>query len=246
MRRFGSIEHLSLRRKSIMSEWVELKAADGHELSAYVAKPEGEALGSLVVIQEIFGVNAHIRSVADGYAKDGFLVIAPALFDRIEKGVELKYEGEDMQKAFGFYQKLNPDTALLDVAAAFEQVKADDKKTGVIGYCYGGFMSWLSATRGPAVGMTPACTVGYYAGGIGNVATEQPSCPVLLNFGGRDSHIGPEQIEAVRAAHPDVKIYVYDEAEHGFNCDARSSYNPEAANLARERSLEFLKSHIAK
>ena len=229
-----------------MMEWVQLKAADGHELSAYVARPEGEVFGSLVVIQEIFGVNAHIRSVADGYAKDGFLVIAPALFDRIEKGVELKYEGEDMQKAFGFYQKLNPETALLDVAAAFKQVQAGDKKAGVIGYCYGGFMSWLSATRGSSVGMTPACAVAYYAGGIGNVATEDPSCPVLLNFGGKDSHIGSEQIEAVRAAHPNVKIFIYDDAEHGFNCDARSSYNPEAAKLARERSLEFLKLHIAK
>jgi carboxymethylenebutenolidase len=94
--------------------------------------------------------------------------------------------------------------------------------------------------------MAPACAVGYYAGGIGNVATEQPSCPVLLNFGGKDSHIGPEQIEAVRTAHPDVEIFIYDEAEHGFNCDARSSYNPEAAKLARQRSLAFLKAHIAK
>ncbi len=229
-----------------MSEWVQLKAADGHELSAYVARPEGEPIGALVVIQEIFGVNAHIRSVADGYAKDGFVAIAPAFFDRFEKGVELKYEGEDMQKAFGFYQKLTPEKALLDVATAFEYVKATDKKIGIIGYCYGGFMSWLSATRGTSVGMTPACAVGYYAGGIGSVATERPSCPVLLHFGGKDTHIGPEQIEAVRSAHPDVKIYVYDDAEHGFNCDARRSYNPAAAKLARERSLEFLKSHIVK
>jgi carboxymethylenebutenolidase len=229
-----------------MSEWVQIKAADGHELSAYVAKPEGEVLGALVVVQEIFGVNAHIRSVADGYAKDGFLVIAPALFDRFEKGVELKYEGEDMQKAFGFYQQLNPEKALLDVAAAFEHVKAVDKKIGVIGYCYGGFMSWLSATRGPSVAMTPACTVGYYAGGIGNVAAEKPSCPVLLHFGGKDTHIGSEQIEAVRTAHPDVEIYVYDDAEHGFNCDARSSYNADAATLARQRSLTFLQLHIVR
>lgn len=228
-----------------MSEWVQLKAADGHELSAYVAKPEGKAIGALVVVQEIFGVNAHIRSVVDGYAKDGFVTIAPALFDRYEKGVELKYEGEDMKRAFEFYQKLNPETALLDVAAAFKHVAAEGTKVGVIGYCYGGFMSWLSATRGPSVGMKPACAVGYYAGGIGSVATEQPSCPVMLHFGGKDTHIGPEQIEAVRAAHPDVKIFLYDDAEHGFNCDARGSFSPEAAQLARQRSLEFLKAHIA-
>ena len=228
-----------------MNEWVQLKAADGHELSAYVAKPEGKAIGALVVVQEIFGVNAHIRSVVDRYAKDGFVTIAPALFDRSEKGVELKYEGEDMKKAFELYQKLNPATALLDVAAAFKHVNAEGAKVGVIGYCYGGLMSWLSATRGPSVGMTPACTVGYYAGGIGNVAAEQPSCPVMLHFGGKDTHIGPEQIEAVRAAHPDVKIFLYDDAEHGFSCDARGSFNPEAAQLARQRSLEFLKVHIA-
>lgn len=228
-----------------MSEWVKLTAADGHELSAYVAKPEGEAIGALVVVQEIFGVNAHIRSVADGYAKDGFIAIAPALFDRYEKGVELKYEGEDMQRAFGLYQKLNPETALLDVAAAYRHLEAEGKGIGVIGYCYGGFMSWISATRGETVKMQPACTVGYYAGGIGNVATEEPSCPVMLHFGGKDTHIGPEQIEAVRNAHPEVEIFLYEDAEHGFNCDARASYNPEAAKLARKRSLEFLKTHIA-
>jgi carboxymethylenebutenolidase len=230
-----------------MSEFVTLKAADGHELSAYVAKPEGPPIGALVLVQEIFGVNAHIRSVADGYAKDGFVVIAPALFDRFEKGVELKYEGEDMQKAFGFYQQLKPETTLHDVAAAFNYVKGDHK-TGVIGYCYGGFTAWISATRGKANGFEPACAVGYYAGGIGSVATEEPICPVLLHFGGKDSHIGPEQIEAVKAAHGDrgdVTIYIYPEAEHGFNCDARGSYNPDAAKLARERSLAFLKANIA-
>jgi carboxymethylenebutenolidase len=234
-----------------MSEWVKLTASDGHELSAYVAHPATAPIGALVVIQEIFGVNEHIRSVADGYAKDGFLVIAPALFDRFEKGVELKYDGSDMQKAFELYGKLKPELALKDVAAAFHHVKDEGKAVGVIGYCYGGFMSWLSATRGETEKMQPACAVGYYAGGIGNVATEEPSCPVMLHFGANDSHIGPEQIEAVRAAHgshdegDEVKIFVYDGAEHGFNCDMRGSYNPEAAKLARERSLEFLKANIA-
>ncbi len=234
-----------------MGKYVKLTAADGNELSAYVAEPEGEAIGALVVVQEIFGVNAHIRSVADGYAKDGFIAIAPALFDRYETGVELQYDGSDMQRAFGLYGKLNPETALLDVAAAYAYLETTGKGIGVIGYCYGGFMAWLSATRGENVKMQPACTVGYYAGGIGNVATEEPSCPVLLHFGGKDSHIGPEQIEAVRAAHgshddgDEVTIYVYDDADHGFNCDARGSYNPEAAKLARERSLAFLKANIA-
>jgi carboxymethylenebutenolidase len=111
-----------------MSEWVKLKAADGHELSAYIARPEGEAIGALVVIQEIFGVNAHIRSVADGYAQDGFVVIAPALFDRSEKGVELKYEGDDLKKAYELYQKLNPVTALQDIAAAYDHLKSEGNR----------------------------------------------------------------------------------------------------------------------
>jgi carboxymethylenebutenolidase len=229
-----------------MSEFVTLKADDGNELSAYVARPEGTPKGAVVVVQEIFGVNSHIRSIAEGYAKEGYVAIAPALFDRIEKGVELKYEGEDLQKAFGFYQKLDPKTALMDVAAGYKFVEAEDHKgIAVVGFCFGGFMAWLAATRGEELKMQPSCTVGYYAGGIGSVAKEEPSCPVLLHFGANDSHIGPEQIEAVREAHPEVTIYVYEGAEHGFNCDQRGSYNPEAAKLARERTLEFLRTHIA-
>lgn len=228
-----------------MGQFQKLTASDGHVLDAYVATPEGTPIGGLVVVQEIFGVNAHIRRVADGYAKDGFLVVAPAIFDRIEKNVELAYEGEDWPKAVGYMQKLDPSTVLKDVAAAFEYAKQNTgKAVSVVGYCYGGFTSWLSATRGASVGIAPACCVGYYPGGVGTVATEQPTCPVMLHFGAEDTHIGPEQIEAVRNAHPDVTIYVYEGAEHGFNCDARSSYNPASAALARERSLAFLKAHL--
>lgn len=227
-----------------MGEWLKVKTKDGKEISAYLASPEGEVKGGLVVVQEIFGVNAHIRGVVDGFAKKGYATIAPALFDRIQPGVELRYEGEDLQKAVGLYQKLNPETAILDVAAGFEQVKGKGAGVGVVGFCYGGFLAWLSATRGPQVGFSPKCTVGYYPGGIGTVAREQPSCPVLLHFGGKDTHIGPEQIEAVREAHREVKIFVYDDAEHGFDCDARASFNPEAAALARERTLGFLAEHL--
>ncbi len=136
-----------------MGEWLQLKASDGQELSAYIARPEGPVRGGLVVVQEIFGVNAHIRSVAEGYAKDGYVAIAPALFDRIEKGVQLNYSGEDMQKAFALYGKLDPKTAILDVAAAFEQVQNEGAGVGVVGFCYGGLMAWLSATRGKRGGL---------------------------------------------------------------------------------------------
>jgi carboxymethylenebutenolidase len=233
-----------------MSEFVTLKAADGHELSAYVAKPEGTPIGALVLVQEIFGVNAHIRSVVDSYAKDGFLVIAPAIFDRFENGVDLTYADADRPKAFELYGKLKPETTLLDVAAAFEYVKGDHK-TGVIGYCYGGFTAWISATRGKANGFEPACAVGYYAGGIGSVATETPTCPVMLHFGAADSHIGKDQIDAVLAAHPagskpEVEVFIYEGAQHAFNRDADpNAFHADAAKLARERSLAFLKANIA-
>jgi carboxymethylenebutenolidase len=222
-----------------MAETVRLQAKDGHTFDGYVARPQGESIGGVVVVQEIFGVNAHIRSVADSYAADGFLVVAPALFDRLEKHVELGYEGADAQRAVSLMKQLKPEEALLDIAAALEFVRKESgKKAGVIGYCYGGLMAWLSATR-----LTPDAVVGYYAGGIGNFAKETPRAPVMLHFGKQDTHIPREQVEAVHAAHPEVEIYWYD-AGHGFNAVPRSSYNPEAARLARERSLAFLRKHL--
>jgi carboxymethylenebutenolidase len=221
-----------------MSEYVTLKTADGHELSAYVARPDGEPKAGLVVVQEIFGVNRHIRSVADGYAKGGFLAVAPALFDRIERGVELAYEGADMQKAMSFIPKLDAEKSLADVAAAAAfAAGATGKKVGVIGYCYGGTIAWLAAAR---LGL-PA--VGYYGGQIARFAAEKPCVPVLLHFGRLDAHIPPEEVEKIHAANPEVEIHWYD-AGHGFNCDARGSYNKESAQLARERSLSFLKKQL--
>lgn len=229
-----------------MGEWLQLRAKDGQELSAYLARPTGEVKGGLVVVQEIFGINAHIQSVADSYAKEGYVAIAPALFDRIEPGIQLGYGGEDMQKAFALYGKLDPEKAILDVAAAFQQVSAEGAGAAVLGFCYGGFMAWLSATRGKAQGFTPKCTVGYYAGGIGKVATEEPSCPVMLHFGAEDTHIGNDQIDAVRNAHPKVQVFVYEGAGHAFNRDLDpNSFKPEAAALARQRTLDFLKQNLA-
>lgn len=222
-----------------MSEYAMLVAADGHQFSAYVARPQGRPIGGLVVVQEIFGVNPHIRSVADGYARDGFLVVAPALFDRVERGVELGYEGTDREKAMSLMAKLDPEKALADVAAAMNYAIGDAcKKTGVIGYCFGGTLAWLAAAR-----LRPAAVVGYYGGRIGNYANEKPNAPVMLHFGKQDAHIPPEEVEKIHAAHPEVEIYWYD-AGHGFNCDARASYDPAAAKEARERSLKFLKKNL--
>ncbi|HEY5331753.1 MAG TPA: dienelactone hydrolase family protein, partial [Acidobacteriaceae bacterium] len=176
-----------------MGDWVKVTAQDGHELSAYVARPEGEAIGALVLVQEIYGVNAHIRSVCDGYAKDGFVVVAPALFDRFERDLELAYSGEDQKKAMALYPQLKPEPTLMDVAAAYELAKKEGKGIGVIGYCYGGLTAWLVATRGETYRMQPSCCVGYYAGGVGKFAGEEPSCPVMLHFGANDDHIGADQ-----------------------------------------------------
>jgi carboxymethylenebutenolidase len=224
-----------------MSEFVTLKTEDGLEIGAYVARPAGEPIGALIVVQEIFGVNAHIRSVADGFAKDGFLAVAPAMFDRFEKGVELGYDAEGWKAAMSFVPKLNPVVSLHDVAAAVAYARAESgKKVGVVGYCFGGTMAWLSATR-----LDVSAAVGYYGGYIGNFATEKPNAPVMLHFGKLDEHIPASVAEAVQAANPEVEIYLYD-AGHAFNRDADpSAYVANAAKLARERSLAFLKKNLA-
>ncbi len=223
-----------------MGQHTTLTTTDGHTLDAYIARPEGELIAGLVIVQEIFGVNAHIRSVADGYAKDGFLAVAPALFDRIERGVELGYDGADREKAMSFFPNLDADKAVLDVAAAIAFAKAQTgKKVGVIGYCFGGSIAWLAATR-----LDPDAAVGYYGGQIPKYAEETPHAPVMLHFGEQDTHIPEAGVNKVKAAHPEVEIYWYD-AGHAFNCEPRSSYNAEAARTARERSLAFLKKHLS-
>jgi carboxymethylenebutenolidase len=223
-----------------MSEIVKLKAGDGHQLDAYVAKPVGTPLGGLVVIQEVFGVNAHIRSVTDKFAKYGFFAVAPALFDRVERNVELKYEGEEAQKGMSLAQKLNIDQALKDVDAALSYAKEQTGKTAaVVGYCYGGSLAWLSATR-----LTPVAAVGYYGGQIARFVSEKPRVPTLLHFGRQDNHIPEADVAKIQKTHPEVPVYWYD-AGHGFNCDARASYNEAAARQAFDRTLDFLKVHLA-
>lgn len=231
--------HIVLRETS-MGEHVTLRASDGHQLDAYVARPSGEPVAGLVVVQEAFGVNHHIRSVADGFAKDGFLSVAPSLFDRSERGVELGYEGADAQKGIALARGGNFDDWVKDAAAALDYARRETgKKAGVIGYCLGGSMAWLASTR-----LDPAAAVGYYGGQIPRYASETPKAPTMLHFGKLDQHIPKEGIDQLQAAHPEVIVFWYDDAGHGFSCNERASYTPDAAKLARERSLEFLRKHL--
>ncbi len=222
-----------------MGQMIELKTKDRQTISAYRAEPPGKPRGGLVVIQEIWGVNSHIRNVADGYAADGYLAIAPALFDRVERGVVMdQYNPETMQKGFGFMQKVDTDNALLDVRAAVEAASAAGK-VGVVGFCFGGKVAWLAASRLEGI----AASVPYYGGGIPDLASEQPKCPVMLHFGERDQHIPVASVEQFKKAHPELPVHIY-QADHGFNCDQRGSYDAAAAKLARERTLAFLRQHV--
>lgn len=217
-----------------MGEFVTLTASGGHELAAWRSEPEGTPRAGLVVVQEIFGVNSHIRAVADGFAADGYLVLAPALFDRVEPGIELGYDADDVQKGRDIRAKIAHDDAVKDMKAAVEALADESLKVGVVGYCWGGSLAWNAATRLERV----AAAVGYYGGMIPDMADEQPKHPVMLHFGETDQSIPLEGVEKVRSAHPDVPIHIYP-AGHGFNCDHRGSYHAESAALARERTLAF-------
>ena len=221
-----------------MGETVSIPTTDGHQLTAYRADPEGAPKGGLVVIQEIFGVNSHIRSVADGYAQDGYRVLAPALFDRVSPGIELGYTPEDVDKGRELKGGLDHDAAVRDVAACVAAL--GDLSVGVVGYCWGGSLAWNAATRIDGVG----AAIGYYGGMIPDMVGEQPRHPVLLHFGDQDASIPMEGVEKVRAAHPDVPVHIYS-AGHGFNCDQRGSFDAASATLARERTLAFLAEHLA-
>src|SRR5438270_2477038 len=180
---------------------IDLRANDGHTFQAYVAPPANKAEKAIVVIQEIFGVNSHIRSVADGYARDGFLAIAPALFDRAERGIELGDGPADMPRGMAIATKVGMEQPLLDIAAAIEYAGGEVSSThvGVVGFCWGGSLAWLAATR-----LNVAAAVGYYGGRIAPYAGEQPQCPVILHFGAKDQHIPQSEVDKIRQAHPEV------------------------------------------
>ena len=222
-----------------MSKTIELTAADDHKLSAYVAEPASKAKGAVIVVQEIFGVNAHIRSVADGYAADGYLAIAPAFFDRLQRNFETGYNPKDIEAGVAMVQKLKWDQVMLDTNAALEAVKAAGK-VAIVGYCWGGTVAWLAAAK--LAGLS--CSIPYYGGGIFGMIVEQPKVPVMFQFGELDQSPSLEQAKAIAAAHPSVIANFYAGAGHGFNCNERGSYNEAAAKLARQRALEFLKLHL--
>ena len=221
-----------------MGEFIELTAADGHRFAAYRANPSGKPRGALVVAPEIFGINSHIRSVADGYAADGYLAIAPALFDRVQRDYETGYEPDDIQAGIAIKQKIDFGDVLKDIAAAIAHAESAGR-VAVVGYCWGGSVAWLAATR--LAGL--ACAVPYYGGDMPKYAEETPRCPVLCHFGERDKSPTPAQARALLAAHPEVAAHFYD-AGHGFNCDQRGSYDAEASQLARRRTLAFLEQHV--
>lgn len=222
-----------------MGETINLTAEDGHRLSAYHATPAGTPRGGLVLAQEIFGVNHHIRNVCDAFAADGYEVIAPALFDRVERGFETGYTQADVERGRMVRGKLQLDDAVADVRAAVTELQKTGRKVGVVGYCFGGTMAWLAATRIDGV----AAAVGYYGGGIADTAAEQPKCPVMLHFGETDASIPKEHYEKVQRFHPTVPVHVYP-AGHGFSCDERGSYHEPSARQARERTLEFFRTHV--
>jgi carboxymethylenebutenolidase len=222
-----------------MGETLTLTAEDGHKFAAYRANPSGAPRGGLVVVQEIFGVNQHIRKVADGFAADGYVAIAPALFDRVERGYETGYGPQDIERGRATRGKLTTDQAMLDVKATVKELQKAGLKVGVVGYCFGGTIAWLAATRIDGVN----AAVGYYGGGVADAAEEKPKCPVMLHFGETDASIPKEAVEKVKKAQPNVPIYTYP-AGHGFVCDERGSYHAESDKLARQRTIEFFRKHI--
>jgi carboxymethylenebutenolidase len=221
-----------------MGKTIELKAADGHRFDAYVAEPPGKPRGLVVVAQEVFGVNSHIRSLADGYAADGYLAIAPALFDRARRKYDTGYSQPEIEAGIAIMRQLDWDKAMLDVQAAMEHGKAAGK-AGIVGYCWGGAVSWVASARVPGL-CAASC---YYGGGIPGFIDEKPRCPVMLHFGETDASIPLDKAKEVAARHPEAETHYYP-AGHGFNCEQRASFHAPSAKLARERTLAFFRRHL--
>jgi carboxymethylenebutenolidase len=220
-----------------MGEQIRLKASDGHALDAYLACPAGQAKTGLVICQEVFGVNDHIRDVADDYADSGYMTLAPSLFDRVEREVELDHGPDGLDRGRSLRGQLDWDDIALDVEAAVAKLREElgpDAKVGVIGFAWGGAVAWLAACR-----LKVDAAVSYYSGQIFELNDEEPQCPTLLHFGEEDPIVDFDQIEAIRAEHPNVVDHIY-EAGHGFNNDRTEDYDEASAQLARSRTIAFL------
>ena len=220
--------------------WIELTASDGHVLQAWEARPAGTPRGALVVLQEIFGVNAHIRSVCDRWAAQGWLAIAPALYDRVARGLEAGYDAQGIAQGRAAKDQLGDSTALLDVQAALQRAHAGCERAAVIGFCWGGTLAWLAAARLPGVD----AAVAYYGTNIAAHLGEAPKVPVLMHFGEQDTHIPPEHVRSIAQAWPELALHLYP-AGHGFNCEERPAYHADSAALAAARTRDFLEKHIA-
>ena len=218
-----------------------LTAADKHQLGAYRADPKGPAKGGVVVIQEIFGVNHHIRAVCDRLALEGYTAVAPALFDRTEKNFECGYTPDEIANARKFIAAPNWDAMLRDTQAAIDGLKKEGL-VAILGFCMGGTVAFLAATR--LDGLSAA--VCYYGGQIAKFADEKPKCPTQMHFGEIDQSIPMSDVEMIRKKRPDCEIYTYPDAPHGFHCDERASYREAAAKTAWPRTMEFLNKHVKK
>lgn len=229
-----------------MGQFVDLTSADGFVVPAWVARPEGAPRGAVVVLQEIFGVNSHIRAVTDRLAASGYLAVAPATFARVRAGVELGYEAQDMQDGMALkaaVEALPAPGVMPDIQAAIDYAAAQSGcKVGIVGFCWGGLLTWRAAcTLGGLAAAVP-----YYGGGMTSPAetARQPQVPVLAHFGERDHWIPVDSVQALARAHPDVQVHLY-EADHGFHCDQRGSYDEAAALTAWDRTLAFFDQHLA-
>ncbi|WP_024538880.1 dienelactone hydrolase family protein [Comamonas badia] len=229
-----------------MGQWITIKGADGFAVPAWQAAPEGTARGAIVVLQEIFGVNAHIRTVADRLAARGWWALAPAMFERVRPGVDLGYSASDVGVGVALKaqaEALPAPGVIADIQAAIDHAaQASGRKVGVTGFCWGGLLTWRAAAL--CTGLAAAAP--YYGGGMTGEAeaARQPRVPLMAHFGRRDAHIPVKGVEALAAAHPEITVHLYD-ADHGFNCDQRGSYDEAAATLARDRTLAFFEKHLA-
>ena len=217
---------------------LKLTAADGHSLDAYRADPDGDVRGGVVIIQEIFGVNDDIRETVDNFAKQGYVAIAPALFDRSEREAVLEFNEDGMAKGRALKGELDWDDVVKDVNAAVAQID-DAGKIGIVGFCMGGSVAWFAAANSPV-----SAAVCYYGGDILAHETLSPNCPVMFHWGAEDHGIPLDGVHKVEAANPGIPSFIYEGAGHGFSCSRRGSYHKEAAGVAMGRTLEFLSENI--